>query len=318
MLAELYETDKTGSHWYTPHYMTHLAKFKKRKIKLLEIGVGGYDNPKAGGNSLRMWKKYFPLGEIFGIDIYEKSSLQEKRIKIFQGSQVDKEFLEKTTDEIGKIDIIIDDGSHLNEHIVETFKILFPKLNDNGVYVVEDLQTSYWEDFGGDSKDLNNGNTAMNFIKSLTDCLNHQEMPDVNYKTTYYDKKIISVHFYHNLVFICKGNNNEKSESDIIISVVNAAKSDVSGEYLNKLRCKLVAGGTYISDKAFIEAVTTGAISRFMRPLGTGKMSLNDYFKERQSCIERGFKLSSEKELQYFRMYVISRRIAKVVPFATV
>jgi demethylmacrocin O-methyltransferase len=132
--------------------------------------------------------------------------------KIYQGrSQVDKEFIEKTISEIGPIDIIVDDGSHLNEHIIGTFKLLFPKLKDNGVYVMEDLQTSYWEDFGGDSVDLNNPKTAMNFIKSLTDCINYQEILDKNYKETYYDKNIVSIHFYHNLVFIHKGKNNEGS-----------------------------------------------------------------------------------------------------------
>jgi len=211
LLAKLYGTDKTGSHRYTPHYMRHLRKFKYKKIKLLEIGVGGYENPKAGGNSLRMWKKYFLFGKIYSVDIYDKSALQEKRIKIYQGSQIDKEFLEKITIEIGCLDIIIDDGSHLNEHIIETFKILFSKLKDGGIYAVEDIQTSYWNDCGGDNKNLNNSKTAMNFFKSLTDCLNHQEIPDENYEETYFDKKIVSIHFYHNLVFIQKGNNNEKS-----------------------------------------------------------------------------------------------------------
>lgn len=211
LLAKLYGTDKTGSHWYTPHYMNHFKKFKNKRTRILEIGVGGYDNPKLGGGSLRMWKKYFLLGKIFSIDIYDKSALEEARIKIYQGSQVDKIFLEKTINEIGPLDIIIDDGSHLNEHIIETFKILFPKLKDGGVYAIEDVQTSYWEDMGGDSSDLNNPKTAMNFMKSLTDCLNHQEILDENYEETYFDKNIVSIHFYHNLVFIHKGENNEKS-----------------------------------------------------------------------------------------------------------
>ena len=119
--------------------------------------------------------------------------------------------MEKTVNEIGVLDIIIDDGSHLNEHIIETFKILFPKLKDGGIYVVEDIQTSYWNDYGGDSKDLNNPKTAMNFFKRLTDSLNHQEIPDENYVESYYDKNIVSIHFYHNLVFIHKGANDEKS-----------------------------------------------------------------------------------------------------------
>lgn len=211
LLGQVYGTDKIDEHFYTQHYMTHLKKYKNKKIKLLEIGVGGYKNPIVGGHSLRMWKSYFLFGKIFAIDIYDKSALEEKRIKIFQGNQTDKSFLEKITDEIGELDIIIDDGSHVNEHIIETFKILFPKLKDGGIYVVEDLQTSYWQDFGGDSENFNNPNTAMNFFKSLTDCLNNREFLIPDYKQTYYDKKILSLHFYHNLVFIYKGNNLEKS-----------------------------------------------------------------------------------------------------------
>ncbi|MCL1933894.1 MAG: class I SAM-dependent methyltransferase [Candidatus Azobacteroides sp.] len=211
LLARLYKSDKAEFHWYTSHYMNHFRNFRNKKIKLLEIGVGGYENPKAGGNSLRMWKKYFPFGKIYSIDIYDKSALQENRIKIYQGSQVDSVFLKKITETIGPLDIIIDDGSHLNEHIIETFKILFPKLKEGGVYAIEDIQTSYWEDYGGDSKNLNNSKTAMNFLKSLTDCLNHQEIIDENYRESYFDKKIVSIHFYHNLVFIHKGDNNEKS-----------------------------------------------------------------------------------------------------------
>jgi demethylmacrocin O-methyltransferase len=150
MLGILFGTDKAWwGHNYTPHYMTHLRKYKYKRIKLLEIGIGGHEDVNKGGNSLRMWKYYFPLGQIFGIDIFDKSALQEKRIKTFKGSQIDKDFLNKTLNNIGDVDVIIDDGSHINEHVIETFKLLFPLLKDGGLYVVEDTQTSYWADYGG-------------------------------------------------------------------------------------------------------------------------------------------------------------------------
>ena len=114
-LGRIYGTDKIGIHFYTQHYKHHFEHLRNRKLNLLEIGVGGYDKPFSGGKSLRMWKKYFPEGNIFSIDIYDKSALQEERIRIFQGSQVDSEFLEKVCAEIGDLDIIIDDGSHINE-----------------------------------------------------------------------------------------------------------------------------------------------------------------------------------------------------------
>lgn len=210
-LGEYYQTDKTGGHFYTPHYMTHLSPFRNKRINLLEIGIGGYDDPQCGGNSLRMWKRYFPYGKIYGLDIYDKSALQESRIKTFKGSQVDKEFLNEVVNEIGEIDIIIDDGSHINEHVIETFNLLFPKLKDGGVYAIEDTQTSYWEEYGGDGTDLNNPKTMMNYFKSLIDTLNHQEFAKPGHQPSYFDKKIISMHFYHNMIFIYKGDNSEDS-----------------------------------------------------------------------------------------------------------
>ena len=51
----------------------------------------------------------------------------------------------------------------------------------------------------------------MNFFKSLTDALNNKEFIKPGYKQSYFDKKIISMHFYHNMIFIYKGDNNEES-----------------------------------------------------------------------------------------------------------
>ena len=160
-----------------------------------------------------MWKKYFPYGNIFSIDIYDKSPIQERKIKIFKGSQVDDFFLNSVLKETGELDLIIDDGSHINEHVIQTFKLLFPKLKKGGIYVIEDTQTSYWKSYGGDSMNLNNPNTMMNFFKSLTDGLNHKEIINPAFKENYYDKNIVSIHFYHNLIFIYKGDNNEESNS---------------------------------------------------------------------------------------------------------
>ena len=210
-LAKIYKTDKCGLHFYTTHYNEHFKRFRKKKLVLLEIGVGGHEDPKAGGASLRMWKKYFPFGSINAIDIFDKSYLQEKRIKIFKGSQVDEEFLKDVIREIGNPDIIIDDGSHINQHMIDTFTILFPLLKDGGIYVVEDTQTSYWPAFGGDSEKLDNPTTILNYLKKTTDCLNYEEFMLRDYKPSYFDRKIVSMHFYHNLVFLYKGDNTEGS-----------------------------------------------------------------------------------------------------------
>lgn len=210
-LAQLHLCDKWGTHFYTPHYDAHFKNFKNKDIKLLEIGVGGYKNPDRGGASLRMWKDYFRKGEIYAIDIHDKSLLEENRIKIFQGSQTDLEFLKRICSEVGELDLIIDDGSHMNNDIVKSFKYLFPKLKSGGVYVVEDLQCSYWPWYGGDSENLDNPLTAVNYFKSLIHGINHVEFLKPGYIPNYFEQNITSIHFYHNIIFIHKGDNTTPS-----------------------------------------------------------------------------------------------------------
>jgi cephalosporin hydroxylase len=219
-LAELYGTDKFGSHFYTPHYQRHFQHLKNKPVTLLEIGIGGwagdigYADKTLGGSSLRMWKAFFPKGRIYGLDIQDKSSHDEHRIKTFQGSQDDEAFLKSVIDEIGAPDIVIDDGSHYTHHVIKSFNVLFPLLKTGGIYAVEDLQASYWystaaEDWNG-SEDLEAPHTSMNFFKRLVDGLNYEEFRHA-YEPNYFDKNIIGMHFYHNLLFLEKGANNEGS-----------------------------------------------------------------------------------------------------------
>jgi len=233
-IAKKYGTDKVGSHFYTTHYEAYFNKFRDAKIKLLEIGVGGYQDPDKGGESLRMWKEYFKNGSIFGIDIYDKHLLEEDRIKIFQGSQVDEEFLKSVISKIGAPDIIIDDGSHINKHVITSFKILFPFLNIGGIYVVEDVQTSYWPNHGGGSFNLKKSGTTMNFFKQLTDCLNYEEFDNPYYKPTYFDKHIVSVNFYHNMIFVHKGINKEGSPT-YFNNPIRKKKNRIRPKYLIRL-----------------------------------------------------------------------------------
>lgn len=215
-LAQFFGTDKNASHYYTQHYQHHFHPFRKQALNILEIGIGGYANPWDGGHSLRMWKSYFPKATIYGLDIYDKSPHNEHRIKTYKGNEIDEALLRQIVEDSGGLDIIIDDGSHFNDHVIKTFQILFPLMNKNGIYVIEDLQTSYWEtdenqvSWGG-SKDLDAAFTSMNFMKRLVDGLNYEEFTIENYQPSYFDQTITSLHFYHNLAFIYKGDNREGS-----------------------------------------------------------------------------------------------------------
>ena len=177
--------------------------------------MGGYEDPCDGGRSLQMWSDFFPKSTVYGVDVHPKTLRLGKRIKVFQGDQRDAAFLNDLVDKIGEVDIIIDDASHLNDHTIRTFEILFPRLKDGGIYVIEDLNNSYWPSHGGDSRDLNNPATIMNFLKRRVDGLNHKEFVLPDYKPDYEDLHITALHFYHNLVFIYKGHNDENGIRDV-------------------------------------------------------------------------------------------------------
>ncbi|MEM9393986.1 MAG: hypothetical protein AAGA38_09020 [Pseudomonadota bacterium] len=165
-LAILYGTDKFGLHDYTPNYHRLLRHLRKEPIAMLEIGVGGYADPKAGGSSLEVWRDYFPHGRIIGIDIAAKSLDLGPRVNLAQGSQVDPAFLEDLVTQHGPFDIILDDGSHRNEHVVESYRLLFQAVKPGGFYIVEDVQTAVFPRFGG-SLEL----TAPNTIGLFSDLM---------------------------------------------------------------------------------------------------------------------------------------------------
>jgi hypothetical protein len=210
-IARAIGTDKEGAHSYAAAYERHLGHLRDRPIRLLEIGVGGYADPDTGGASLRMWKEFFPLAEIVGIDIHEKSGLAEDRITVLQGDQSDSAFLDDVAARFGPFDVVIDDGSHICAHVVASFQSLFRALADDGIYAIEDLQTSYWERTYGGSSETNASGTSMAFLKTLVDGLNYAEFDVPQYVPSYFDIWVKSVTFYHNLVFVQKGPNLEVS-----------------------------------------------------------------------------------------------------------
>lgn len=203
-LAKVYQTDKWGYHFYTPVYEQWFRSLRYKPIRLLEIGVGGYGKSQMGGNSLRMWKRYFPQGQITGIDIYDKSVLQENRIKILIGDQTNIAFLTELTKTEGPFDIIIDDGSHVQSHIITSFETLFPLMNPGGIYVIEDTQTSYWPKFEGSTSAMDSVDSAMNYFIKRVHAVNRQEWLAEEKGTDIPDEGIGSISFYHNLIFVTR------------------------------------------------------------------------------------------------------------------
>ncbi len=147
-------------HHYIPLYDRYFAPFRGRPVRVLEIGVNR-------GGSLQLWRNYFgPEAIIYGIDIRPECAQydgQSAQVRI--GSQADPAFLESVVREMGGIDVVLDDGSHKMEHVRASLEILFPRLCDGGIYMIEDLHTAYWQGFGGGYR------VPGNFFKYLRDVI---------------------------------------------------------------------------------------------------------------------------------------------------
>lgn len=130
-LGHRHGTDKYA-HRYLPAYERHI---RGEVRTLLEIGV-------LEGNSLRMWRDRFPTAQIYGLDIDPRCQEQEgRRIHVTIGSQDDSEVLNYLVDRAGGFDVVIDDGSHVNTHMLASWRYLWP--HTRSVYAIEDLTNTY-------------------------------------------------------------------------------------------------------------------------------------------------------------------------------
>lgn len=188
-------------HDYLKRYNYHFYPIRENVRKVLEIGVDR-------GESLAIWKEYFPNAEIHGLDINPDCKIyNEDRIKIKIGDQSDTEFLEKFGNENKFFDIIIDDGSHMHDHIIKSYTSLFPYLNNGGYYVVEDVVNNY---------ETTNFFTryayGINYYPTNKASVDEPGYNEINLKKGGQDiKNIVGLTFYRHLVFLKKGFNPEEN-----------------------------------------------------------------------------------------------------------
>ena len=199
---ERYFTENTGriiQKWkhYFEIYDRHFSRFRGSDVHVVEFGV-------SHGGSLQMWKNYFgPDCRIFGIDINPHcKTLEEERIEIFTGDQEDRQFLRSLTKKIPRIDILIDDGGHKMRQQINTFEELFHCVDENGVYLCEDLHTSYWPNWGGGYKKRG---SFIEYSKDFIDYINawHSVRSD-RLSVTDFTRSVHSLHFYNSILVIEK------------------------------------------------------------------------------------------------------------------
>ena len=174
-------------------YDRYLHQLIGKAVTIVEIGV-------QHGGSLQMWRNYLgPHARIIGIDI-NKDCLRfaENGTEIYICDQGEPDLVERLSQKIGQVDIVLDDGSHIPRHQRTTFDILFfENLKENGFYLVEDCHTSYQKRYGGGYKAKG---SFIEFAKDVADQANCWHAGTPQLKQTRYSDWVASVAFYSSVV----------------------------------------------------------------------------------------------------------------------
>ena len=182
---------------YFEIYDRHFSRFRGQPITVVEFGV-------SQGGSLQMWKHYF--GEsvrLVGVDINPNcKQFEGPGVQIFIGDQGDRAFLRRLARELPQIDVLIDDGGHTMKQQIATFEELFDKVAPNGVYLCEDVHTSYWPRWGGGYR---RRGSFIEYSKHWIDELNawHSREPR-RLKVSDFTRSAHSLHYYDSVVVVEK------------------------------------------------------------------------------------------------------------------
>jgi hypothetical protein len=127
---------------------------------VLEIGLGCGISYGAG-HSVPLWLSYLPSATIsifeFGypcvVDFLEQNPLKLSRsdfsrLHVFTGDQSDPDALLRAAAATGPFDVIVDDGGHSMMQQLVSLSVLLSHVNPGGVYILEDLATSFMPGYG--------------------------------------------------------------------------------------------------------------------------------------------------------------------------
>jgi len=158
-LCAQHNTDKCPRHHnYVEVYDKLFPSVRNSTRRILEIGI-------LEGDSLRLWEAYFPSARIFGLDIGPKPQVNSERITTMVADQGKRKDLLAALERFGRdYDIIIDDGGHSMLQQQLSFAMLFPALRRGGVYIIEDVATSFPQLYPGYGVEPDGSNSTFTMI----------------------------------------------------------------------------------------------------------------------------------------------------------
>ena len=148
-LADRYGSDKgSAKHRYTELYNMLFQPWRNAPIHFLEMGlqIGGpelghsQDRATTDLPSVRMWLEFFTQAQIWGLDVSDFSWFSHERFSFVRCDMDARANIAAAALGMPPMDIMIDDASHASHHQQFAFLELFPRLNDGGLYIIEDLR----------------------------------------------------------------------------------------------------------------------------------------------------------------------------------
>lgn len=186
-LATKYLSVKHESYFQV--YEEVLAKFVGRPVTFVEVGV-------YNGGSLFMWREYLgPQARIIGIDMNpDAARWRDHGFEIVIGDQADPDFWDRFYEAVGPVDVLLDDGGHMNQQQIVTAHKAIDHVRDGGCVIVEDVHASYLPEFGNPSD-----HSFISFAKRVVDSMSAR-YPGIKVVGNEYWKKVYSMSFFESIV----------------------------------------------------------------------------------------------------------------------
>lgn len=177
-------------------YERHLAAYRGEPVRLIEFGV-------FHGGSLQMWKHFLgPQAQIIGVDIDVRcAAMAEPGVEIVIGDQEDRQLHAQLREKYGEFDIVIDDGGHMMRQQIVTFEELYPAIKPGGIYLAEDLHTSYFPRWGGGYR---RPDTFIEYSKKFIDQLYAWYSASPDHQPGLLTTTAYGLHFYDSILVIEK------------------------------------------------------------------------------------------------------------------
>jgi len=212
-LGKKHGSDKVTYHKYHEIYDFFLRPFYFKNGSILEIGIDS-------GCSLNLWLELFKNAFIYGVDIHFE--VISSRFNIIKADQSNINDLDRVIDTVYKdndkrdntLFFINDDGSHIPEHQLLTFNKLFPLLCEGGIYIIEDVETSYWTKRNGlygyeSTYGYKHPDSIVEIFKDVVDTVNSEYAGKRENRVMHHDK-IGSITFSKNCIIIVKRTQEER------------------------------------------------------------------------------------------------------------